>query len=203
MQLYIVSDRTWLHGRTLTEVLEQTLQGGATFLQLREKELDNDTFLKEANAIKKLAKQYNVPFVINDDIEIAMACDADGAHIGQQDGSVADAGRILGNDKILGVSVQTVAQARLAQADGADYLGVGSMFTTTTKHDADAVDMETLNAICDAVTLPVVAIGGIHHGNIEQLKATGCHGVAVISAVLASDNIKSACHRLLEVTKDF
>lgn len=202
MQLYVVSDRTWLEGRSLYEVLEQTLQAGATFLQLREKDVTNEFFLQEALELQVLAKQYHVPFVINDNIEVAIACNADGVHIGQSDGSVKDARTKIGNDKILGVSVQSVKQALKAQEDGADYLGVGAMFVTSTKEDADKVSMHSLKAICEAVTIPVVAIGGIHASNIKDLKESKCHGVAIISAILASIDIYGSTKELLDLTKE-
>lgn len=192
MQMYIVSDRTWLQGRTLYDVLKECLEGGATFLQLREKDVTQAKFIEEAKEIRQLAKEYEIPFVINDDIDVAIAADVDGAHIGQSDGSVKVARQKLGPNKILGVSVQNVEQALLAQADGADYLGVGSMFTTSTKLDADHVSIQTLHDICAATTIPVVAIGGINLDNIKQLQGSGVDGVAVISAILASKDIQQA-----------
>lgn len=192
MLCYVVSDRTWLQGRSLHTVMQQCIDGGATFLQLREKTLDHERFLQEANDIKRVAKKAKIPFVINDDVSIFREVDADGIHIGQDDGNVADLRASIGAHKILGVSVQTVEQACKAQQDGADYLGVGSVFTTTTKLDADAVSFETLQAICASVQIPVIAIGGIHLKNIKQLAHSGIDGVAVISAILASDNIIQA-----------
>lgn len=199
--LYIVSDRSWLHGRTLQEVIQECIDGGATFLQLREKELDDEVFLQEAKEIKVLAQQANIPFVINDNIDIALAIDADGVHIGQHDGSIKEARKRLGKDKILGVSVQTMEQALQAEQEGADYVGVGAVFTTTTKQDADAVSYATLQAICKAIALPVVAIGGITHNNIQTLQGSGIDGVAVISAVFASEHIQQAAASMRQLSE--
>ena len=159
--LYAVTDRTWLGEQTLYEQVEEALKGGATFVQLREKELDDDTFLAEAIEIQELCKRYKVPFVINDNVEIARKMNADGVHVGQSDMEAGDVRALLGEDKILGVSAQTVEQAILAEQRGADYLGVGAVFHTGSKADADDVSHETLKAICEAVSIPVVAIGGI------------------------------------------
>lgn len=201
MCLYAVTDRTWLGTRSLAQQVEEALKGGATFIQLREKELSFDSFLEEAREIKALCEAYNVPFVINDNVEIAIACDADGVHIGQSD---MEAGRVrekMGEDKIMGVSVQTVEQAILAQQRGADYLGVGAVFSTSSKADADMVSLETLKAICESVRIPVVAIGGIGAHNIMELSDTGIDGVAVISAIFAQKDITSATKELLRLSE--
>ena len=197
MALYAVTDRSWLSGRTLTEQVEEALLGGATCLQLREKDLDSQAFLKEAYELQGLARRFGVPFIINDDVEIAVACGADGVHVGQSD---MEAGRVrerLGPDGILGVSVRTVEQALLAQVRGADYLGVGAVFPTGTKRDADGVSKETLRAICQAVDIPVVAIGGIDETNVLQLAGTGIDGVAVVSAIFSKPDIRQAAGGLL------
>lgn len=194
--LYAVTDRSWLAGRTLTQAVEASLQGGVTFLQLREKSLDFSSFLKEAFCLKTLAAAYHVPFVINDSVEIALACDADGVHVGQSDQSVRLARVLLGNCKIIGASVQTVAQAKQAEAEGADYLGVGAVFATASKQDADAVSLTQLKAICQAVRLPVVAIGGIQPQNILQLAGSGIAGAAMISAIYAEPDIRVAAAQL-------
>lgn len=199
--LYAVTDRTWLKNMTLYEQVEEALKGGATFIQLREKELDEETFLNEAFEIKELCRQYNVPFVINDNVNIAVKVDADGIHIGQKDMETGYVRSIVGEDKILGVSAQTVEQALLAQKMGADYLGVGAVFSTGSKADADDVSIDTLKAICKAVSIPVVAIGGIGLNNILQLKGSGICGVAVISAIFAADNIQKAASELKELTR--
>ena len=199
--LYAVTDRHWLNGRSLIEVVEESLKGGVTFLQLREKELDDESFLKEAKELKELCREYKVPFVINDNVEIAIKTDADGVHVGQSDMEAGDVRKRLGPDKIIGVSAQTVEQAVLAEKRGADYLGVGAVFPTGSKDDADDVSFDTLKAICEAVSIPVVAIGGISKENAIKLKGSGICGVAVISAIYAASDIKEAAAELKEVTK--
>ena len=199
--LYAVTDRHWLDGRSLIEVVKESLEGGVTFLQLREKELDDESFLKEAKELKVLCREYKVPFVINDNVEIAIKTDADGVHVGQSDMEAGDVRKRLGPDKIIGVSAQTVEQAVLAEKRGADYLGVGAVFPTGSKDDADDVSFETLKAICEAVSIPVVAIGGISKENAIKLKGSGICGVAVISAIYAAPDIKEAAYELKEVTK--
>lgn len=197
--LYAVTDRSWLHGKTLYEQVEQALKGGVTFVQLREKNLNKEQVLKEAVAIKALCKQYQVPFVINDQVELALAVDADGVHVGQSDMEALQARAKLGPNKIIGVSVQTVEQAMLAEQQGADYLGVGAVFATTSKDDATKVCFQTLQAICRAVTIPVVAIGGINKNNLEQLSTSGISGIAVISSIFAQNNIEQASKELKEI----
>ena len=199
--LYAVTDRYWLNGRTLYEVVKESLDGGVTFLQLREKNLDDKHFLEEAVELQELCKQYKVPFIVNDNVDIALKMNADGVHVGQSDMQAADVRAKLGPDKIIGVSAQTVEQAVLAQQRGADYLGVGAVFPTGSKADADDVSFETLKAICEAVTIPVVAIGGITQENLEQLKGSGICGIAVISAIYAQSDIKEASRKLKETTK--
>jgi thiamine-phosphate pyrophosphorylase len=201
MLLYVVTDQAWLGEHSLAGQVEKTIKGGATFIQLREKNLVNDEFLNEAKQIKEITDAYRVPFVINDNIEIAIACDADGIHIGQEDMPVATARKIIGDNKILGVSVQTVEQAVKAEQDGADYLGVGAVFTTSTKLDADALSFDTLQDICKSVSIPVVAIGGINEKNILQLHGTGVDGVAVVSAIFAKPDLTHASQELLALSK--
>lgn len=200
--LYAVTDRSWLRNQTLYEQVEQALKGGATFIQLREKELDDESFLTEAVEIQKLCRKYQVPFVINDNVEIARKMDADGVHVGQSDMEAGDVRAILGEGKILGVSAQTVEQAILAEKMGADYLGVGAVFQTGSKADADDVSLETLKAICQAVSIPVVAIGGISKHNVSELKGTGIYGIAVISAIFAAKDIESAARELKTLTSE-
>lgn len=202
MCLYAVSDSMWLNGRTLPEVIRESLEGGATFMQIREKNLPYDEFLALAKEVKKVTDEFRVPYVVNDEVEIAKAIDADGVHIGQSDKALVDARKILGPDKIIGVSAQTVEQAVEAQKNGADYLGVGSIFTTSTKLDADDVSLETLRAICDAVSIPVVAIGGIKEDNILDLKGTNVDGVAIVSGIFGAENIKEATSKLLAISKE-
>ena len=180
--------------------VEKALKGGATFIQLREKELNEEAFYQEAVELKKLCQQYKVPFVINDNVEIAKKMDADGVHVGQSDMAACDVRKILGEDKILGVSAQTVEQALLAEQMGADYLGVGAVFPTGTKTDAVEVDAETLKAICAAVKIPVIAIGGIKADNLSELSGSGICGIAVVSAIFAAEDITETTKELKEKT---
>lgn len=196
--LYAVTDRHWLDGETLYEQVKKALDGGATFVQLREKDLDREDFLAEAIDLQKLCKSYGVPFVINDEVSIAKDIDTDGVHVGQSDMEAMDVRRLLGPDKILGVSAQTVEQAKLAEAHGADYLGVGAVFTTGSKDDAEDVSHETLMAICEAVSIPVIAIGGITRDNVKELSGSGICGIAVISAIFAQKDIVKATAELKE-----
>lgn len=200
MLLYAVTDRSWLGDKTLADQVEETLKGGATFIQLREKELDFDTFVKEARAIKKLTDAYNIPFVINDAVDVALAVDADGVHVGQDDSDAGALREQLG-DKIIGVSADTVELARKAEADGADYIGVGAIYSTATKTDAEVVAFETIAAICKAVTIPVVAIGGLNETNILSLTGTGVDGVALVSAIFSKKDIISATKALRSLSE--
>lgn len=200
--LYAVTDRYWLGNHTLAQDVEAALKGGATMIQLREKTLCDADFLAEAKVIKALCAQYNVPFIINDNVAIARACDADGIHVGQRDMEADDVRALIGSTKLLGVSAQTVEQALLAQSMGADYLGVGAVYTTGTKADADNVSMDTLTDICAAVDIPVVAIGGITQENLSGLSGTGIAGIAVVSAIFAAEDIKGATQALLTITRE-
>lgn len=202
MLVYAVTDRTWLGGRKLQDVVEEAILAGATFIQLREKELSADAFLEQAIAVKKVTDKYHIPFVINDNVEIALACDADGVHIGQHDMSPEEVRAKLGDHKILGISAQTVEQALSAEKSGADYLGVGAMFSTSTKLDASEVSFETLQKICKTVSIPIVAIGGIKQNNLEQLKDSGIDGVAVVSAIFASKSISGSTKELAKKMKE-
>lgn len=199
--LYAVTDRSWLGRVTLYSQVEKALKGGATFIQLREKELGDGKFLEEAREIKELCKKYHVPFVINDNVDIAIAVDADGVHVGQSDMEAGSVRELIGKDKILGVSAQTVRQAVLAEKKGADYLGVGAVFHTGSKADADDVSHETLKEICKAVSIPVVAIGGISKDNVMELSDSGICGIAVISAIFAQSDIVKATAELKELTE--
>ena len=196
LMLYAVTDRSWLGGETLRSQVERALKGGATFIQLREKELDEGDFLEEAKEIQKLCREYHVPFVINDNVEIAAAIGADGVHVGQSDMEAGDVRRRLGPDKIIGVSAQTAEQALRAQEHGADYHGVGAVFPTGSKADATEVSRETLEEICRAVDIPVIAIGGIGRENVMELKGSGICGIAVISAIFAQKDIEAAAAEL-------
>lgn len=201
MLLYAVTDRTWLGTTSLFEQVEASIKAGVTFVQLREKELSFEEFTAEAVKMKAITDKYNIPFVINDNIQVALACGADGIHVGQSDMQANDVRAIIGNDKILGVSVQTVEQAVLAEKNGADYLGVGAVFSTSTKLDADSVSFDTLKKICSSVSIPVVAIGGINRENVLKLKGSGVDGIAVISAIFAQPDIYSATKELYKLSK--
>lgn len=200
--LYAVTDRSWLNGRTLYEQVEEALKGGVTFVQLREKNLDDTAFLQEAKEIKELCARFHVPFVINDNVDIAAEIDADGVHVGQSDMEAGDVRKKLGPDKIIGVSAQTVEQALRAQAHGADYLGVGAVFPTGSKADAVEVSRDTVREICRAVDIPVIAIGGITKENVIELKGTGICGIAVISAIFAQQDIEEAARTLKSRTEE-
>ena len=199
--LYAVTDRHWLNGRTLYSVVKESLDGGVTFVQLREKELDEEQFLEEAKEMQKLCREYQVPFIINDNVDIAIAMNADGVHVGQSDMETGDVRAKLGPDKIIGVSAQTVEQALLAEKHGADYLGVGAVFPTGSKADAVEVPHERVKAICEAVSIPVIAIGGITQENVKELAGSGICGIAVISAIYAQKNIQKAAEDLKEATR--
>lgn len=196
MLLYAVTDRAWIGGKSLYEQVEEALKGGATFIQLREKNLGYDEFLKEAVELKKLCAEYKVPFVINDNVDIAIECDADGVHVGQEDMEAGAVRERIGEGKILGVSAATVEDAILAEKHGADYIGVGAVFPTSTKNDAADVPYDELKAICEAVKIPVVAIGGISAENTILLKGSGVDGIAVVSAIFASEDIEVATREL-------
>ena len=189
--LYAVTDRHWLNGATLISQVEAALKGGATFIQLREKNLDDEAFYKEALEIQKLCRNYKVPFVINDNVELAKKIGADGVHVGQSDMEALDVRKVLGDDKIIGVSAQTVEQAVLAEKRGADYLGVGAVFHTDSKADVAEVSRETLKAICDAVDIPVIAIGGINKENVSELAGTGICGIAEKDIKKATEKLKN------------
>lgn len=202
--LYAVTDRHWLEDRTLTEVVRESLEGGVTFVQIREKHLDKELFFEEAKDLKQLCMEYHVPFVINDDVELALAVDADGVHVGQHDMAAGQVRQKLGPSKIIGVSAQTVEQALLAEKNGADYLGVGAVFPTSSKADAVDVSLETLCEICEAVSIPVIAIGGITKENAASLAGSGISGIAVISAIFGQPDIRQAAKELRQelVTKE-
>ena len=196
MRLYAVTDRMWTGKQTLMEQVEDALKGGATCVQLREKELDEESFLQEAYEMKALCEKYGVPFFINDNVEIAIKCKADGIHVGQDDMEASNVRALVGEEMMIGVSVNCVEQALAAVQAGADCLGVGAMFSTATKLDADSVTFETLKEICNAVDIPVVAIGGISKENMMQLKGTDVDGVALVSAIFGAENIEEECKEL-------
>lgn len=196
MLLYGVTDRGNLHGKTLLQQVEESLKGGVTLVQLREKHLSFQEFLEEAKEMKELCHKYGVPLLVNDNVEICIESGADGVHVGQKDMEAGAVREKLGKDKIIGVSARTVEQARAAQNAGADYLGVGAVFSTSTKEDAKPLDHEILKAITKAVDIPVVAIGGISSENVLELKGTGIDGVAVVSAIYGKENPKEAAENL-------
>jgi len=202
MTLYAVTDRTWVKDTTLMDQVKEALEGGITFLQLREKHLSKEEFIKEAREMKELSKEYKVLFVINDNIEVALAVDADGVHIGQDDMSVEEARKLLGEDKIIGVSAHNVEEAIKAQKGGADYLGVGAVCATSTKKDANVVSKEEIKKICHTVEIPVVAIGGIKKENIKTLEGTDVDGVAVVSAIFAAKDIKKDTKQLRSLVEE-
>ena len=202
MLLYAVTDRAWVGKQSLYQQVECALKGGATCVQLREKELDDEAFLNEAMEISALCRKYGVPFFINDNVEIAIKCRADGIHVGQEDMEASKVRERVGNDMMIGVSVHSVEEALEAVKNGADCLGVGAMFSTSTKTDVNVMPKETLRDICHAVDIPVVAIGGIGKSNISQLAGTGVDGVALVSAIFASDDIESECRLLRKLSEE-
>ena len=202
MLLYAVTDREWVGKQSLYEQVESALKGGVTCVQLREKELDEETFLQEALEISALCKQYGVPFFINDNVEIAVKCCADGIHVGQEDMKASQVRQRVGENMMIGVSVHSVEEAREAVKNGADCLGVGAMFSTSTKKDAEVLPKEILHDICTAVDIPVVAIGGISKSNISQLSGTGVDGVALVSAIFAADDIENECRLLRKLSEE-
>ena len=201
MLLYAVTDRMWLkEGESLVSVAESVLQNGATFLQIREKDLDEERFEEESEKLKALCKTYRVPFVVNDSVEIALQCDADGVHVGQSDIRGRDIRAMIGPDKILGISAGTVEEAVAAERAGADYIGVGAVFDTSTKKITRAMGVEELRSISRSVSIPVVAIGGINAGNILQLSGSGVDGVAVVSAIFGAEDPGRATSELRKLS---
>lgn len=202
MLLYAVTDQSWLkEGQSLLSVCEDVLAGGATFLQIREKDLDSNSFATEAAKLKDLCAQYKVPYVVNDSVEIALAIDADGVHVGQSDIQGRDIRSMIGPDKILGISAGTVAEAIAAENAGADYIGVGAVFGTSTKKNARNLTVEKLKEISSSVSIPVVAIGGINGKNLMELSGSGVDGVAVVSAIFAAAEPGKATAELLALAK--
>lgn len=202
MLLYAVTDRAFLNGQSLYDRVSAALCGGVTCVQLREKALSDEAFLAEARLIGSLCKSRGVPFIINDNIDVALKCGADGIHIGQDDMPLTEARRKCGSDMIIGVSVHSVEEALRAEADGADYLGIGAVFPTSTKDDAQLLELDTLRAICSAVGIPTVAIGGICRSNIAQLAGSGVDGIALVSAIFSADDIESECRLLRQLSEE-
>ena len=202
MRLYAVTDRAWVGRQSLYEQVEAALKGGVTCVQLREKELPLEEFLAEAKEISSLCKKYGVPLFVNDNVDVAIACHADGIHVGQNDLKADQVRQRVGDNMIIGVSVHSVEEALEAVQQGADCLGVGAMFATSTKTDVDVLPMETLRAICDAVEIPVVAIGGINRDNIPRLFGTGVNGVALVSAIFGAEDIEKECRQLRQLAEE-
>ena len=194
--LYAVTDRTWTGKQTLEQQVEQALEGGVTCIQLREKQLEEDDFVQEAMRMRTLCHRYGVPLIINDNLSVARRSGADGIHVGQEDASAREIRKIVGPDFIIGTTAKTVQQAQKAQEDGADYLGVGAVFPSPTKTNAIRITGEQLKAICSSVSIPAVAIGGISLDNMTEITGCGMHGIAVVSAVFAADDIRAACVQL-------
>ena len=202
MLLYAVTDRAWTGKQTLYQQVEAALKGGVTCVQLREKELHEAVFLREARDICALCRRYGGPFIVNDNVDVAAACGADGVHVGQEDMEAGEVRRQVGEDMILGVSVHTVEEARQAVREGADYLGLGAVFPTGTKTDADVMPGDMLRAICGAVDVPTVAIGGLNRSNILQLSGSGVDGAALVSAIFGAEDIEEACRELRALAEE-
>ena len=203
MLLYAITDRSWLkEGESLTDVCREVLDNGATFLQIREKDLDKENFEKEAAELKKLCEKYRVPFVVNDNVQIALDIDADGVHVGQSDIKGRDIRSLIGPDKILGISAGTAEEAVAAEKAGADYIGGGAVFGTSTKKDARNLSIEKLREICGAVSIPAVAIGGISRENVSELDGSGASGIAVISAIFGAGEPGKATGELLKLAEE-
>ena len=197
LKLYLVTDRKWLNGHKLTDDLEKAILGGVTTIQLREKNLSNEEFISIAKDVKKVCQKYHIPLIINDNLEVALAINSDGIHIGQNDIPASIVRKQIGPDKILGVSVHNLKEAFQAKIDGADYVGVGAIFSTETKNDATNVTLDSLKKICDNIDLPVVAIGGINLDNISKLKDINIAGIAVVSAIMKANDITAASGQLV------
>ena len=202
MRLYAVTDRAWTGKLSLYQQVEAALKGGVTCVQLREKDLDPRDFLAEAVRLAELCRAWEVPFLINDNVDIALKCGADGVHVGQEDMAPEAARRLLGPDKIVGVSAHTPEEARRAVAGGADYLGAGAVFPTTTKSGVTGLKKETLQEICRVAGVPVVAIGGISRTNLLQLAGSGVDGVAVVSAIFAAEDPQAAAAELRALSEE-
>ena len=202
MQLYVVTDRAWTGNKTLYEQIKEALENGVTCVQLREKNLDEASFIEEAKKISVLCRQYNTPFIVNDNVNVAIASNADGIHIGQEDMGLKDVRKIVGENMIIGISAHTAEEAKFAQENGADYIGIGAVFETSTKNDVDVIPYEKVKFICDAVDIPKVAIGGINAENILKLKGSGIDGVAVVSAIFGAKDIGKATKELYTLSNN-
>ena len=201
LRVYGVTDASWTGRFTLLEQVEQALKGGVTCIQFRDKQLENDAFLREAKKMKVLCEKYHVPLIINDHVDIAVRCGADGVHVGQKDMEAKEVRKLVGEKMIIGVSARTVEQAIQAEQAGADYLGVGAVFGTSTKMDAEKISLERLKEICQAVTIPVVAIGGVQKDNFPELAGTGVAGAALVSAIFSAQDIEEECRNLRNISE--
>lgn len=202
MLVYAITDRHWTGEKTLEQQVDEVLKNGATFLQIREKNMPHDELVKEAVLIKEIAKKYNVPVVIDDDIYAVIESGVDGVHIGQKDMDYIEARKLLGDDKIIGMTAPSVELAKKAEKLGADYIGAGAVFNTSTKKDTKPLELSTLKEICSSISIPVVAIGGIDHSNVRKLNGTDIDGVAVISALFGADDPGEATRELVSIMKD-
>lgn len=201
LRVYGVTDASWTGRFTLLEQVEQALKGGVTCIQFRDKQLENDAFLREAKKMKVLCEKYHVPLIINDHVDIAVRCGADGVHVGQKDMEAKEVRKLVGEKMIIGVSARTVEQAIQAEQAGADYLGVGAVFGTSTKMDAEKISLERIKEICQAVKIPVVAIGGVQKDNFPELAGTGVAGAALVSAIFSAQDIEEECRNLRNISE--
>lgn len=199
--IYLVTDRDLMSTETLEEAVEQAIIGGCTLIQLREKDCSSLDFYSTAVKVKEITDKYNVPLIINDRLDIALAVDAAGVHVGQSDMPAAIVRKIIGEDKIIGVSTGSLEQALKAQKDGADYLGVGAMYATGTKKDANPTSMEELKKIRENVSIPIVVIGGINKVTVRDFKGSGIDGLAIVSAIIAQKDIAEAAREIKEIFK--
>lgn len=201
LKLYAVTDRQWLKNKSLAAAVEEAIKGGVTFVQLREKNTDYENMKKIALEVKAVTDKYNIPFVINDNVMLCKEIDADGVHVGADDMSVSEARKILGNSKIIGGTARTLERAIQAYNEGADYLGIGAVFTTTTKEGTTHMTKDLANKINSTIPIPTVAIGGINSENVSQLKGYGVNGIAIVSAIFAQENITDACIKLRNLSE--
>ena len=203
LKLYVITDRSWIGNRSMPEEVEKTLKSGATCLQIREKNISYDEYVSKSIELRKICNKYNVPFIVNDNIEVALASGADGVHVGQKDILNKNVRSIIGSDKILGISANSIELAIAAEKAGADYIGVGSIQLSPTKGESKILSTEYVNEICNSVSIPVVAIGGINEQNILRLKGIGIAGVVVISAVFGKEDVAEATYKLRKLVDEY
>lgn len=200
--LYAVTDNSWVGEKTLYQQIEDALKGGVTIVQLREKSLDDESFVKEAIEVKELCHHYNVPLIINDNVSVALKSGADGVHVGLEDTPVSEIRKVVPRDFIVGATCKTVEQAKIAENSGADYMGVGAVFPSSTKENALRITTEQLKEICSSVSIPAVAIGGITAENVMEIKGGGMYGIAVVSAIFSAENIEKATQELKKKARE-